>query len=127
MSLTPQSELREVYGITVEQLTAIEAFMQGAVYCWVKNQGSAEFAVRDLVGGENADWRPTPLQVLYEKHIGSGKAHDDAVEAAGRDLGWIVKSLLDKDPRSFAVSRPGTVNVYRWLGPNVLSSQTAVP
>lgn len=55
MTLTPKSELREVSGIRDIEKGLIKAFIQGAVYCWVKNRKDEQFAVRDLVGGENFD------------------------------------------------------------------------
>lgn len=116
MALLPPSELRTVQGITAEQELAIATFMQGAVYCWVKNRKDEAFAVRDLMGGENFSWEGTPLQVLYEKHINEGKNHDAAVEAAGKDLGWLVKSMLHADKRTFRAGHGGLVATYRWVG-----------
>src|SRR5262249_34932596 len=88
-------------------------FIQGAVYCWVKDRKGEQFAVRDLVGGDNRDWTGTPLDALYAKHIGQGKAGEVAIEAADRDLGWLVKSVLAEDRRTFEASKGGLVSVYR--------------
>jgi hypothetical protein len=115
MSLEPESELREVSGIDEDQRIAIRNFMQGAIYCWVKNRMDEPFAVRDLVGGENTDWSRTPLQGLYEKHIGLNKEEDAAFEDAAKDLGWLVKSLLANDRRRFSVRKSGLVNSYNWI------------
>lgn len=90
--------------------------MQGAVYSWVKNRSGEWFAVRDLMGGENFSWEGTPLQVLYEKHIDGGKDHDGAIEGAARDLGWLVKTMLHEDRRTFEVDHPDIVAKYRWVG-----------
>lgn len=116
MALNPSSEIRDVHGISDAEKDSIKAFMQGAVYCWVKNRKDEEFAVRDLVGGENYDWNRTPLQVLYEKHIDAGKNHDSSVEAAAKDLGWLVKAVLHEDKRTFEAGKTGLVNSYRWVG-----------
>ena len=116
MSLLPPSELRTVHGITEEQAQAITTFMQGAVYCWVKNRKDEPFAVRDLMGGENFLWEGTPLQVLYDKHVHGGKNHDAAVEAAGKDLGWLTKSMLHADKRTFRADHAGLVASYQWVG-----------
>lgn len=110
-------EIRTVSGLTHKERALINAFIQGAVYCWAKNQKSpAEFAVRDLVGRENADWSGTPLQVLYEKHRNAGKDHDGAFSAAAIDLGWLVKAVLKRDRRKFVVTSTGWPNTYRWVG-----------
>ena len=115
MALRPESELREPSGIEDSDRNLIRAFMQGAVYSWVKNCPGEPFAVRDLVGGPNSDWNGTPLQVLYDRHIDSRKTEDEAFEAAAKDLGWIVKSLLSDDHRTFEVARAGLVNTYLWV------------
>lgn len=116
MALTEQSELRDVHGITDTEKTAIMAFMQGAVYCWVKNRKDEWFAARDLVGGENNEWEGTPLCVLYHKHINTGKDSDLAIESAGKDLGWLLKTVLSEDKRTFEVDKLGLVRGYRWIG-----------
>jgi len=119
MTLIPESELREPSGMNVTDRELIRAFMQGAIYCWVKNRPEEPFAVRDLVGGMNTNWSQTPLQVLYDRHIDSGKTEDDAFDAAAKDIGWIVKTLLSEDRRTFEVDNSGFVNTYHMIGDNV--------
>lgn len=114
MTLAVQSEVRDVHGIDREQKSAIKAFLQGAVYCWIKNRKGEEFAARDLVGGENAEWSGTPLQPLYAKHIDLGKDEDAAIDAAGRDVGWLLKAVLAEDRRTFKAIKEH-VNHYRWV------------
>ncbi len=116
MTLSPASELRDVHGIDDAQKRLIKAFMQGAVYCWVKNRKGEPFAVRDLMGGENFEWRGTPLYGLYQKHINDGKDNDSAIECAAKDLGWLVKTVLAEDKRTFEASKSGLVSNYRWVG-----------
>ena len=116
MALSQPSELRDVRGISETDTALIKAYMQGAVYSWVKNRNGKAFAVRDLVGGENFEWRGTPLYVLYQKHIAAGKDSDSAVKAAARDLGWLVKTVLAEDKRTFVAGKGGLVSTYRWIG-----------
>lgn len=116
MAFTEHSELREVNGITSTEKSLIKAFMQGAAYSWVKNRRNESFAVRDLMGGENTDWSGTPLQALYDKHIYAGKDADSASEDAAKDLGWLVKSVLSEDKRTFKAGKAGLVNSYHWVG-----------
>ena len=116
MALLPPSEVREVRGITDEQPELIKAYLQGAVYSWVKNRSGEQFAARDLVGGENYEWQGTPLIVLYEKHIALGKASDAAVDDAAKDLGWLLKAVLNEDKRHFEIGRSGLTAGYRWIG-----------
>jgi hypothetical protein len=115
MTIKPESEVREIYGITPHEIQLIKSFMQGAVYSWVKNRKDEPFAVRDLVGGENYDWTDTPLFCLWEKHIKLGKLPEAAENDAAKDLGWITKSVLKKDKRTFKVEKQGLVNTYLWV------------
>jgi len=116
MSLVPPSQLRNVRGISEDQTLQIKAFLQGAVYSWVKNRKGEQFAARDLVGGDNFEWAGTPLIVLYEKHVALDKDQDSAIEAAAKDLGWLLKSVLSDDKRHFEAGRSGLTNGYRWVG-----------
>ncbi len=114
--LIPQSELRDVHGISEAEKSHIKSFMQGAIYCWVKNRKEEPFAIRDLMGGENFEWKETPLYVLFQKHIDGGKDVDSAIESAARDLGWLTKTVLSEDKRTFEVAKSGLVSCYKWIG-----------
>ena len=116
MTIKPESELRNVHGISELEKSLIKAYMQGAVYSWVKNRKDEPFAVRDLAGGENYEWEGTPLFVLWEKQLRLGKKGDDATEDAAKDLGWLTKTVLAEDKRTFTVEKAGMVNSYRWVG-----------
>lgn len=118
MTLLTSSEIRNVQGLSDNERHLIRAFVQGAVYCWVKNRKGEWFAIRDLVGGENTDWTGTPLKPLYVKHRNSGKDADEAFEAAAKDIGWIAKSVLAEDQRTFENDNLGYVSRYRWLHTN---------
>ena len=116
MALIQSSEIRDVLGISDEEKSLIKAYLQGAVYTWVKNRKDEWFAARDLVGGENFEWSGTPLIVLYEKHINKGKPSDEAIIGAAKDLGWLLKSVLNDDKRHFEVGKNGLTAAYRWVG-----------
>jgi hypothetical protein len=112
-----QSKVRKVRGITCDQEDAIKAFMQGAVYCWIVNRPKEWFAARNLVGGVNFDWDKTPIYVLYQKYYrqGAGKNNKDAIKAAGRDLGWLLKSVFNADKRDFDSKYEERTNKYLWI------------
>jgi hypothetical protein len=114
--LNPSSELRDVRGISAVQKDSIQTYMQGAIYAWVKNRSGESFALRDLVGGANFEWDGTPLFCLYEKHVNAGKGQQAAIKAAARDLGWLTKSVLARDKRTFIPDKTGLVSSYRWVG-----------
>ena len=116
MALIPSSKLRNVYGISDEQASLIKAFLQGAVYSWVKNRKGEQFAARDLVGGDNFEWEGTPLIVLYDKHVALGKDVESAIDEAAKDVGWLLKMVLDKDKRHFEAGRSGLTAGYKWIG-----------
>lgn len=118
MALLTPSQIRDVRGLSDIDRSLIQAYVQGAVYCWVKNRKGEWFAVRDLVGGDNTDWTGTPLEPLYTKHRNGGKGVDEAFEAAAKDIGWIVKSILADDQRQFENDHSGYVSRYRWLPPD---------
>lgn len=109
--------LRNVTKINEIELALIKAFVQGAIYSWAKNSENDKwFAVRDLFGGDNYYWQGTPLEVLWKKQKALGKSGEDAIEAAAKDLGWITKSVIHKDKRSFETRKAGLVRQYKWTG-----------
>lgn len=116
MALAEKSKLRHDFGISENELKLVKAFLQGAVYCWVKNLEGNVFAARDLMGGVNFDWKGTPLYCLYEKHIRLEKDDESAIDEAGKDLGWILKSVLDEDKRTFEIYNVNMAKGYRWDG-----------
>ena len=68
------------------------------------------------MGGENFDWSDTPLFVLYERHRIRGKSDEQAIEDAGKDLGWILKQVLADDKRTFIASDADMAKGYKWDG-----------
>lgn len=114
MTIKPFSEIRRITGISDEQLEKIEIFLQGAVYSWVKNQSGKRFAARDLMGGENLNWKGTPLLCLYDFQIKLGKDDEEAFKSAGVALGWILKDVLHKDKRVFKCEYDDRVAHYLW-------------
>jgi hypothetical protein len=117
-ALTNPSELRDVHDISETDKAAIKAFLQGAVYAWINTREDKHewFAVRDLVGGENWDWKGTPLYALFQKHRNAGKSEAEAYAAAAIDAGWLMKTVLREDKRAFDASKGGLVSTYRWTG-----------
>jgi hypothetical protein len=116
MALLNSYDFRRPTGLSENELELIKKFLQGSVYCWVKNRKEEVFAARDLVGGENFNWSGTPLIVLYEKHKNKDKSDEEAIEDAGKDLGWILKLVLHEDRRTFTASDAGMAKGYKWNG-----------
>lgn len=105
--------IKKVYGLN-EHLPIIEAYIQGSVYCWCKNKKGEKFYVRDLVGGDNTDWTGTPLLILYTRQIDNGKTHEEAMEQAAKDIGWLFNKVLRDDDRRFETGKDWT-RWYKWL------------
>lgn len=110
MTLPSTERIYQVNGLSAEEERRARDFLQGAVYSWCKNRLDEEFALRDLVGGENTDWEGTPLQPIYERHLPS----PDAFSSAAKDAGWLLKSVLMDDIREFA-TRKDLVLHYTWI------------
>ena len=104
-----------MHDITNEEKQRIIDFLQGAIYDWCKNKPDEWFSMRDLMGGENYHWEGTPLFVLYEKHLGRGKEMDSAIEDAGKDSGWLLKWVINKDNREFETKTEELIRKYRWI------------
>jgi hypothetical protein len=115
MSLIPESQSRSVRGISPQDYQRIYDFLQGAVYCWCKNQ-SGLFGLRDLMGGTNFFWARTPLIALWNKHRARGLPDDAAITAAAIDGGWILKRVINDDRRTFSHTKEGLVRKYHWTG-----------
>jgi len=91
-------------------------FLQGAVYCWCKNRKDEWFSMRDLMGGDNFYWEETPLMALFEKHKALGKDDESAMKEAGKESGWLLKHVIDKDKREFETKKEDLIRKYRWNG-----------
>jgi len=113
--LKNDSEVREVTGLSKEEYDGIFNFLQGAVYCWCKNKPEEWFALRDLMGGDNYYWQGTPLMKLYDKHADNGKLPEDAIKAAAKDGGWLLKKVVKKDRREFDDKKEAMTKKYLWI------------
>lgn len=110
-------KLRKISAYIAEaELNNMKSYMQGAVYCWCKNNKNDKgiprwFAARDLFGGDNFYWETTPLFQLYQWHEENGAV--DPVNMAGRDVGHLLKSVLYHDKRIFKTNKNYT-REYQW-------------
>ncbi|QPB43708.1 hypothetical protein IHV77_08295 [Rodentibacter haemolyticus] len=108
-------EIRQVRGLTDEQVNLAKAFIKGSVYCWVKNKVDEPFSVRNLFGGVNTDWRDTPLHDVWHKHIKNGKSCDEAYDLARKDVGWLLRMVLHEDKyRKFSSRKEDLTSIYFW-------------
>jgi hypothetical protein len=107
-------EVKYVFGVNEAQLQLIHAFLQGAVYSWIKNRGGDWFTAQGILG--QPDFRKgTPLHVLFEKHTFLGKTSGAALRGAGIDLEWLLRSTLNRDPLPFELDGTQERVLYRWV------------
>lgn len=112
--LTKDHKIKSIVAkISAEEKRRACDFIQGAVYCFCKNNPDRYFAVRDLFGGENHCWLKTPLDVLYQWHKTNGSS--DPNDMAGKDLGWLLLKVLSDDKRTFEIEE-GYTHQYKWTG-----------
>ena len=127
MSITNDDQpANAISSLPESDLPKARAFIQGAVYCWCKNKPGEVFAVRDLFGRENTDWGGTPLQTIYDHwsssyreqnpELSDDELHEKAADQAAKDVGWLVKSVLQNDRREFESSDAGMAKGYKWVG-----------
>jgi len=107
--------LRRVPGLDDSQKKGILFQLRNAVNTWCDNNTGDWFAVRDLFGGDNYDWRGSPMQRLYDKHSDNGFDHDTSETKAGIDAGWLMKEFLFYDERMFEQGYKGRVRGYRLM------------
>lgn len=67
------------------------------------------------MGGENFDWNGTPMFPLWRKRADNGWDEDDAIVEAGKEAGWLLKTVLQNDSRRFETIKEDLVRKYRWL------------
>ena len=104
----------KVYGLTDDQRSDIDVYLQGMVYGWCASKGTEPFAAHHLVGKVNGNWNGTPLQFVYEKQTTVGKT---ARTVAGQEIGRLLKSVIIADQRKFTCAKEGrSTNYYTWDG-----------
>jgi len=117
MAIEPFTKIHHVYEVD-ENLPTMRAFLLGAVRSWTKNRPNETFALRDLVGGDNWEWRNTPLYPLFQKHERKDKTNEQAMSDAAKDAGWLLKSVLNDDDRQYRVVDAGLTNGYQLISSN---------
>lgn len=113
MLINGHSQRNIVADLSANQRQRIKDFIQGAVYCYCKNNPNQYFAAKDLFGGENYNWEGTALIDLYNWH--EQKDSSDPVGMAGKDIGWLLLDVIIEDKREFEL-RENHTHEYRWTG-----------
>ena len=102
----------------LDHLDEIYAFIQGAVYCWCRNNKYEDgsnmlFSVRDLFAGPGTSWKTTPLYELRRWH----EIHypNFPPQTAAKDLNFLLKDVLIEDVRVFRTVKYD-IRHYVWTG-----------
>lgn len=99
----------------VSNMQAIRNQIITSVNNWCFKNASKPFAVRDLFGGANNNWKGTPIDELYSRQIKMCKSPRESHAQAAKDLGKIVKNVLEAEVRVFKVISGGRVLLYEPL------------
>lgn len=78
---------------------------------WCFQYPTDSFSARTFFGGENYDWRGTPLITLYEHYAELGE-DAYAVQEAGKSLGRLFKEVISIDKKLFDIVEGSYVNTY---------------
>lgn len=123
----PVESAKQIHSISQPEQEKIEAFLQGCVYTWCNIHAEPEkFCAADFVGGTNYYWQGTPLCTLFKSRLKQYRKEypketeeqlvTRATAQAGIDLGWILKSVLINDKRSFTTHEGFHSAHYTWDG-----------
>lgn len=125
--------VRTIKSLSESDLPKARAYIRDAVYDWCKNKPNEVFAVRDLFGGVNTDWvgapwAGTPLQAIYSywsswfmgsyPSLTTYERHQKVLSQAARDVGCLMKQVLQDDERKFESCNAGGTKGYKWVGGN---------
>lgn len=93
-----KEEIRSISAkLPMMDVEIIKTYMRGCVQGFCCNDPKKPFSVRVLFGGENRDWRSTPLQRLYDFYKREGATDEEAHDRAKKDAGWLLKAVLSED------------------------------
>ena len=76
---------------------AIILYLDQIITNWINQNSNEWFCINDLLDfalGQHKNWSNTPLQVLYNNQINSGKTHQKALKSAGQAVGKLLKETV---------------------------------
>ena len=97
-----------------EEVNLAKAYILGAVHSRCTAGGDPRISIRRLFGGDNANWKGTPLQAIYNYYVSvKGYAHEKAADSAAQDVGKLLKTVLYEDKtRTFRLDQSDSGNNY---------------
>lgn len=107
-----------------DEMALVLAYLQGMVNLWCAVCGDKPFSARDFVGGENSDWKGTPLMAAWEGRYNRYRREypNETSETlaewthsqSAKDVGHLLKRVLVEHKRHF-IFLEGFGNAYQWL------------
>lgn len=110
--------------LTDDEIELILAYLQGMVNLWCAVCGDKPFSARDFIGGENYDWKGTPLMMAWHGRYNRYKREypDETSEnltewthnQSAIDIGHLLKRVMIEHKYHF-VQLKGFGKAYQWL------------
>ncbi|MBP3449373.1 MAG: hypothetical protein J6K22_02805 [Spirochaetaceae bacterium] len=91
----------------------IITFFDDIITKWLTDRNNEWFCINDLLDfgiEQHKDWNGTPLQVLRDNYINSGKTEEQAHTQAGKDAGKLLKETVHLRQENFDTKK----NYYRY-------------
>lgn len=111
--LIKDNKIISVTIVNYEEKQKITNFFDNLITKWITQRNNEWFCINDLLDfglGQHKDWNGTPLQVLYNNQINSGKTHQKALKSAGQAVGKILKETVHLRQENFDTKK----NYYRY-------------
>ena len=94
--------------VDYEEKQKIITFFNGIIAKWLTQRNNEWFCINDLLDfglGQHEDWNGTPLQVLHDNYINSGKTEEQSHTQAGKDAGKLLKETVHKRIEQFSTEK----------------------
>lgn len=111
--LIKDNKIISVTIVNYEEKQKITNFFDNLIIKWITQRNNEWFCINDLLDfclGQHKDWNGTPLQVLYDNHLNSGKTKKQSHTQAGRDAGKLLKETVHLRQENFDTKK----NYYRY-------------
>lgn len=111
--LIKDNKITNVTIVDNKEKQKIITFFNGIIAKWITDRNNEWFCINDLLDfgiEQHKDWNGTPLQVLRDNYISSGKTEEQAHTQAGIDAGKLLKETVYLRQENFDTKK----NHYRY-------------
>lgn len=99
--------------IDYEEKQKIIAFFDDIITRWLTQRSDEWFYIKNLLDfgiGRHKNWNGTPLEVLYDNYINSGKTEKESITLSGQAAGKLLKETVHLRQENFDTK----INHYRY-------------